>query len=84
MSKNKNVVEQHGCIVCGKPYSLLVVYRPGGRLLDFTVTSGDGHGVQDAHWPLVACNTHTAAEIEAAYTKWRANREPEEEDEEED
>jgi hypothetical protein len=69
MSDNKNVVEYHGCIVCGKTYSLLVVYRPDGQLLDCNVTSAGGHRVQDAHRPLAACDTHTAAEIETAYTK---------------
>lgn len=38
-SKNKNIGELHGCIVCAKLFDLLVVYTPGGKLLDCTVTS---------------------------------------------
>lgn len=69
MSDNPSVVEQHGCIVCGKVYSVLVVYMPDGQLLDCIVTSGDGHRVPDARRPLVACDTHPAAEVEAAYAR---------------
>ena len=68
MSENRNVIEQHGCIVCGKIYSLLVVYSPTGQLVDCTVTSSGGHRVRDARRPLAACDTHSAAEIETAYT----------------
>jgi len=66
MSDNANVVEEHGCIVCGKVYNLLVEYAPGGQLIDCTVTSPGGRRVPDAHWPLVACNKHTPKEIETA------------------
>ena len=66
MSNNSNVVEQHGCIVCGKLYSLLVVYDPEGNLIDCAVTSPGGQRVMDAHWPLVACTRHTEEEIKAA------------------
>ncbi len=69
MADNKNVVEQHGCIVCGKTYTLLAVYSPGGKLVDCTVTSPGGHRVPDARRPLAACDTHTAAEIEAAVAR---------------
>jgi hypothetical protein len=66
MSTNTNAVEQHGCIVCGRIYNLLVVYDPAGGLVDCAVTSPGGHRVEDAHWPLVACNSHTQAEINTA------------------
>jgi len=66
MSNNANVVEQHGCIVCGKIYNLLVIYNPEGKLVDCTVTSPGGQRVRDAHWPLVACNQHTETEINTA------------------
>ena len=69
MSDNSNVVEQHGCIVCGKVYNLLVIYAPDGRLVDSTVTSPGGHPVRDAHWPLVACDRHTEEEIRVALAK---------------
>jgi hypothetical protein len=66
MSENSNAVEQHGCIVCGKVYNLLVVYDLEGKLVEWTVTSPGGHCVPDEHWPLVACERHTKAEIETA------------------
>ena len=69
MSDNSNVVEQHGCIVCGKVYNLQVEYAPDGRLVDYTVTSPGGRRVQDDHWPLVACDRHTPVEIETALAR---------------
>jgi hypothetical protein len=66
MSHNSNIVEQHGCIVCGKVYNLLVVYDPGGRMIDCKVTSPGGHVVRDLERPLVSCNRHTAEEIQIA------------------
>ena len=66
MSNNSNVGEQHGCIVCGKLYNLLVVYSPDGKLVDCAVTSPGGQRVQDPHWPLVACDRHSADEIKNA------------------
>ena len=69
MSNNSNVVEQHGCIVCGKVYSLLVEYAPDGQLVDCTVTSPGGRRVPDAHWPMVACNKHPETEVETALAK---------------
>lgn len=70
MSENKNVVEMHGCIVCGKIFNILAVVTPEGRLVDCTVTSPGGHRVQDERRPLVACDTHTTEEIETAHTRW--------------
>lgn len=72
--ENTNVVEMHGCIVCGKMFDVLVVYTPDRRLVDCAVTSPGGHRVPDEQRPLVACDTHTAEKIEAAYTKWSAER----------
>jgi hypothetical protein len=66
MSENSIAAEQHGCIVCGRIYSLLVIYDPDGRLVDCTVTSPGGHRVVDSYWPLAACNRHTEAEIKTA------------------
>ena len=43
--------------------------------------SPGGHCVPGERRPLVACDTHTAEEIEVAYKKWRA-KESEEEDSE--
>ena len=72
MSENKNVAEMHGCIVCAKIFNILAVYTPSGRLVGCTVTSPDGHRVPDERRPLVACNTHTAKEIETAYKRWKS------------
>jgi hypothetical protein len=68
MSENKTVVEVHGCIVCARIFNILAIYTPDGRLLDCTVTSP----VPDETQPLVACDTHTAGEIETAYKRWKA------------
>jgi len=69
MPDNTHVMEQHGCIVCGKVYNLQVEYAPDGRLVDCTVTSPGGRRVTDAHWPLAACTKHTQSEIETALAK---------------
>lgn len=79
-SKNKNAVELHGCIVCGKLFNILAVYTPDGRLVGCTVTSPGGHIVPDERRPLVACDTHTAEEIEPAYKRWQSANERESEE----
>jgi hypothetical protein len=84
VSENKNAVEIHGCIVCAKLFNVLAVYTPNGRLVDCTVTSPGGHIVPDERRPLVACDTHTAGEIESAYKKWQSKNGKESEDEQED
>ena len=76
MSENKNVVEMHGCIVCAKTFSVLVVYTPDDKLLDCAVTSFGGHRVPDEQHLLVACDTHTAEDIEAAHQRWQARNDP--------
>ena len=70
-SKNKTVVEIHGCIVCAKLFNVLAVYAPDGRLVDCTVTSPGGHIVSDDRRPLVACEHHTAREI-GSYKIWKS------------
>ena len=69
MSDNKSIVEQHGCIVCGKAYNMLVIYSPSGKFIDATVTSPGGHRVPDDRRPLVACDRHSAQEIQNALAK---------------
>ena len=69
MADLPNKVEQHGCIVCGKLYTLLVEYTPEGRLVDCTVTSPVGQRVPDEHRALVACNNHPQAEIDSALAR---------------
>jgi hypothetical protein len=69
MSANKNVVEPHGCIVCGKIFNLLVVYDPAGRLVDCIVMDAGGKRVQDEQKPLVACEKHSEEQIETALAR---------------
>jgi len=80
MSENKNVGELHGCIVCAKLFNILAVYTSDGRLVDCTVTSPGGHIVPDERQPLVACDTHTAEEIEPAYKRWQSTNDKESEE----
>jgi hypothetical protein len=71
-SDNRNSIEVHGCIVCARTFNVLAVYSPDGRLVDCKVTSPGGHRVPDEYRPLVACNTHPAGEIDAAYKRWQS------------
>jgi hypothetical protein len=84
MSENKNVVEMHGCIVCARTFTVLAVYTPDGRLVDCAVTDPGGHCVPGEGQPLVACDTHTMDEIEAAHQRWQARNDPEVDDEQAD
>jgi hypothetical protein len=72
MSENHNVVEMHGCIVCARLFDILAVYTPKGVLVDCIVTSPGGHRVPDDRRLLVACDTHTAGEIESAHKRWQS------------
>lgn len=58
--------EMHGCIVCGKLYQLYVVYDSTGKFIDFKVMDAGAKRVPNARRPLVACERHSQAEIEAA------------------
>lgn len=69
MADDKKITEPHGCIVCGKTYDVLVVYSPAGKLIDCTVTSGSAHRVSDPDRPIIACDRHSAAEVEAAMAR---------------
>ena len=69
---NRNAVEMHGCIVCARIFNILAVYTTEGRLLYCTVTGPGGHIVPDEKRPLVACDSHTAGEIETAYKRWKS------------
>jgi hypothetical protein len=70
ISENKNIVEMHGCIVCARLFNDLM-YTPDTVVVDYTVT-GPGANVPDEHQSRVACNTHTAEEIESAHNKWQS------------
>jgi hypothetical protein len=81
MSENTNRVVQHGCIVCGKLHTLLVVYSPSDTMVGCTVTSPDGRVVPDIVRPLVACITHSEAEVDAALNKHYPGKEQKEDNE---
>ena len=67
---NRNVKEGHGCVVCGRPYEMLVVYSPSGQLLDATVMlPPGGHRVYDTRRPMVACDRHSQQEVETALAR---------------
>jgi hypothetical protein len=83
-SDNKNTVEMHGCIVCARIFNILAVYTPDGRLVDCIVTSPNGHCVPDERQPLVACDNHTAGEIETAHKRWQSGKGKEKGNEQED
>ncbi|MGZ6346736.1 MAG: hypothetical protein ACXWNC_04085 [Anaerolineales bacterium] len=81
--ENHNIVEVHGCIVCGRLFNILVVYSSEDRLVDSKVISPGGHQVPDEDHLLVVCDTHTAREIEAAYKNWQSRNDKESEEEQE-
>jgi hypothetical protein len=58
--------EMHGCIVCGKLYNLYVIYDADGNYLGSKVMSAGGHEVKGAGRPLVACDTHSEADVARA------------------
>jgi hypothetical protein len=69
MSNNETRGETHGCIVCGKLYQLYVVHDASGKFIDFKVMSAGAKPVKYAQRPLVACEKHSDAQIEAAVVK---------------
>jgi hypothetical protein len=78
MADNHLKGETHGCIVCGKLYQLYVEYDAQGKFIDCKVMSAGGKRVPNARRPLVACEKHSQAEIEAAVK--RVYGTPEEDD----
>ena len=81
MTKNKNIVEQHGCIVCGKVHTMLVVYSLSGEMIDCTVKSPGGRVVPDKLRPLASCNTHSEADVDTALAKHYPSMKQEEDSE---
>ncbi len=69
MSSNVTRGETHGCIVCGKPYQLYVVYDANGKFVDFVVMSESAEPVKLINRPLVACKKHSQEQIESAVAK---------------
>ena len=66
MSETHVKGEMHGCIVCGKLYELYVIYDENGKFIASKVMSEGGRKVEHPHRPLVACESHSEAEVEAA------------------
>jgi len=67
MARQKNTKgETHGCIVCGKPYQLYVVYDDAGHFVDLQVMGFGGKKVPHDVRPLVSCNHHSEKQIEIA------------------
>ena len=66
MAEAKGKGEMHGCIVCGKLYQLLVAYDSNGNYIGSKVMSAGGKEVKGVNRPLVACETHSDAEIARA------------------
>jgi hypothetical protein len=66
MSETHTKGESHGCIVCGKLYQLYVVYDASGKYVDSKVMSAGGRRVVYPSRPLVACEKHSQAEVDAA------------------
>ncbi len=58
--------EMHGCIVCGKLYQLYVVNDAQGKFIGCKVMTPGGRVVPNPDRPLVACDRHSDAEVEAA------------------
>jgi len=69
MSEKYTKGESHGCIVCGKLYQVYVVHDAAGKFIDCKVMSAGAKRVPNARRPLVACETHTDAQINAAVVK---------------
>ena len=78
MSDVKAKGEAHGCIVCGKLYQLYVVHDSKGKYVGSKVMSAGGKEVKGYGRPLVACERHSAEEIERAVN--RVYGKPKEED----
>jgi hypothetical protein len=74
MTENVTKGETHGCIVCGKLYQLYAVYDPNGNYIDSKVMSTGGKKISGVNRPLVACETHSPADIEKAVEKVYGNQ----------
>ena len=66
MSENHTTGEMHGCIVCGKLYQLYVVRDSSGKFVGCKVMTPGGRLVPDPARPLVACEKHSAKQVEDA------------------
>jgi len=72
--------EMHGCIVCGKLYQLYVVNDANGRYVDAKLMSAGGKLVPNSKRPLVACETHSAEQVESAVARAYGSHKEDDED----
>ena len=79
MSETHTRGEIHGCIVCARPYDLYVVYDAHGKFVDLKVMSEGGRPVKHPTRPLVACESHSEAEVKAGVLR-AYGPQPEDED----
>ena len=80
MTDNHTRGETHGCIVCGKPYELYVVYDSSGIFRACKVMSAGGKVVAHPRRPLVACEHHAEDQIRRAVERVYGDLDPEEDD----
>jgi len=66
MTETHTSGETHGCIVCGVLYQMYVVRDGSGNYIGSKVMSAGGRLVTHPRRPLVACDKHTAEEVQAA------------------
>jgi hypothetical protein len=66
MPDNHTSGEMHGCVVCGRLYQLYIVHDTHGKIVGAKVMTPGGKIVPNPDRPLVACERHTAKEIQAA------------------
>ena len=72
--------ESHGCIVCGKLYQLYVVTDASGKYVGAKVMSVGGRIVPNEVRPLVACESHSAGQVDAAVARVYGNPKKDEDD----
>lgn len=63
---NVTASEQHGCIVCGRIYSLQVTYDSEGLMLSCVATSPGGRVLPVPDQPLIVCSQHSGSDVGAA------------------
>lgn len=58
--------ENHGCIVCGRLYTLQVAYDAEGQMLSCVAASPEVRVLPDPDRPLVVCISHSGSQVGAA------------------
>lgn len=80
MNEKHTKGETHGCIVCGRLYHLYVVRDAQNNFIGCKVMSAGGRCVEHAKRPLVACETHSSEQVEAAVKRVYGKQDEEEDD----